>query len=175
MVFDIWCTEPYMTPEFAYSGGPCPRQLSKSWTCVVGWQFLLAPWVLSTWFGDWLASQSPNPSWQHRVSLKHLQNTVILCHFVPLLGMLCHLGGWDNGCRHMISTTHKLHKPDKQHSVLLTNLVLGLLDRQVLRNLVLQATLFDWGCTILGGVCQLDCWKNCQRKAWGIWTSKLPN
>ena len=114
MVFDIWCTEPYMTPEVAYSGGPCPRKLSKSWTFVVGWQFLLAPWVLSTWFGDWLASQSPNPSWQHRVSLKHLQNTVILCHFVSLLGMLCHLGGWDNGCRHMISTTHKLPKPDNK-------------------------------------------------------------
>ena len=44
---------------------------------------------------------------------KHLQNTVILCHFVSLLGMLCHLGGWDNGCRHMLSTTHKLPKPDK--------------------------------------------------------------
>ena len=78
---------------------------------VVGWQFLLAPWVLSTWFGDWLASQSPNPSWQHRVSLKHLQNTVILCHFVSLLGMLCHLGGWGNGCRHTITTTQNLPKP----------------------------------------------------------------
>ena len=42
-----------------------------------------------------------------------MQHTVILCHFVSLLGMICHLGGWDNGCRHLISTTHNLPKPDK--------------------------------------------------------------
>ena len=83
---------------------------------VVGWQLLLTPWVLSTWFGDWLASQSPNPSWQHRVSLKHLQITVILCHCVSLLGMLCHLGAWDKvadtcsashiTCSKLTKTTH---------------------------------------------------------------------
>ena len=62
--------------------------------CVVGWQFFLTPWGLSTWLGYWLASQFPNPSWQHRVSLKHMQFTVILCHFVSILGTLLHMGGW---------------------------------------------------------------------------------
>ena len=118
-----WCltdgTHNHTKPnEFAYYGGPYPRYLSKMVNSVVGWQLLLTPWLLSTWFGDWLASQSPNPSWQHRVSLKHLQNTVILCHFVSLLGMLCHLGGWGNGCRHMISTTQNLPKPDKTHGII---------------------------------------------------------
>ena len=47
-----------------------------------------------------------------------MQNTVILCHFVSLLGMLCHLGGWGNGCRHMISTTQNLPKPDKTHGII---------------------------------------------------------
>ena len=124
--------------------------------------------------GDWLASQSPNPSWQHRVSLKHLQNTVILCHFVSLLGMLCHLGGWDNGCRHMLSTTHKLPKPDKTQCIIDKSGV-GVVGQTRSKKSDFASHIFDWGCTILGGVCQLDFWKNCQRKAWGIWTTKVPN
>ena len=142
---------------------------------VVGWQFLLAPWVLSTWFGDWLASQSPNPSWQHRVSLKHLQITVILCHFVSLLGMLCHLGGWDNGCRHLISTTHNLPKPDKTPGIIDKSGV-GAVGQTSSKNSDFAShNLFNGGCTILGGVCQLDFWKNCQRKPWEIWATTLPN
>ena len=47
-----------------------------------------------------------------------MQNTVILCHFVSLLGMLCHLGGWGKGCRHMISTTQNLPKPDKTPGII---------------------------------------------------------
>ena len=166
MVFDIWCTEPYMTPMnlhimVVHAPGNCQNNglvwLAGS-SC---WHHGCCQLELGI---DWpvnplIQVDSTESLW------KHLQNSVILCHFVSLLGMLCHLGGWDNGCRHMISTRHKLHKPDKQHSVLLTNLVLGLLDRQVLRHLILQSTFFDWGCTILGGVCQLDFWKNCQRKA----------
>ena len=60
-----WCltdgTHNHTQPnEFAYYGGPYPRYLSKMVNSVVGWQVLLTPCLLSTWFGDWLASQSPN-------------------------------------------------------------------------------------------------------------------
>ena len=142
---------------------------------VVGWQLLLTPWVLSTWFGDWLASQSPNPSWQHRVSLKHLQITVILCHFVSLLGMLCHLGGWGKGCRHMISTTQNLPKPDKTHCIIDKSGV-GAAGQTSSKDsdFAIQKLFFMGGCTILCAVCQLDVWKNCQRKAWEIWTTNCP-
>ena len=116
---------------------------------LVGCQFLVTPWLLSTWFGDWLASQSPNPSWQHRVSLKHLQNIIILCHFVSLLGMLCHMGGWDMAADTWPSS-HITCSNLTKHMVLLTSLVLGLLDRQVLRSLILQTkNLFDGGCHLL--------------------------
>ena len=126
--------------------------------CVVGWPFLLTPWLLSTWFGDWLASQSPNPSWQHRVSLKHLQNTAILCHCVSLLDMLCHLGGWDL-VADTWSSSHRTCSKLTKHQVMLTILVLVLLDRQILRILILKTkNYFMWGCHILGGLCQLDFW-----------------
>ena len=95
---------------------------------------------------------------------KHLQNTVILCHFVSLLGMLCHLGGWDNGCRHMLSTTHKLPKPDKTQCIIDKSGV-GVVGQTRSKTSDFASHIFDWGCTILGGVCQLDFWKNCQRKA----------
>ena len=118
-----WCltdgTHNHTKPnEFAYYGEPYPRYLSKMVNSVVGWQLLLTPCLLSTWFGDWLASQSPNPSWQHRVSLKHLQNTVILCHFVSLVCMLCHMGGWDMVCRHLAIITHNLINSDKTHGII---------------------------------------------------------
>ena len=113
--------------------------------CVVGWQLLLTPWVLPTWFGDWLASQSPNPSWQHRVSLKHMQITLILCHFVSLLGMLCHLGAWDKVADTCSASHITCSKLTNKHIVLLTHLVLGLLDRQVLRILSLQTEIYLMG------------------------------
>ena len=124
--------------------GHTPEFCQKMMKFVVGWQFLLTPCLLSTWFGDWLASQSPNPSWQHRVSLKHMQNTVILCKVVSLLGMLCHMGGWD-----MVADTwpssHITCSNLTKHIVLLTILVLGLLDRQVLRSLILQTKIYLMG------------------------------
>ena len=145
--------------EFAYYGGTCPGNGQQMLDFVVGWPFLLTPWLLSTWFGDWLASQSPNPSWQHRVSLKHLQNTAILCHCVSLLGMLCHLGGWD-----LVADTwpssHRTCSKLAKHQVILTILVLVLLDSQILRILLLKTKIyFMWGCHILGGLCQLEIWK----------------
>ena len=143
--------------------------------CVVGWQFLLAPWVLSTWFGDWLASQSPNPSWQHRVSLKHMHTIVMLCHFLSLIGMLCHVGGWDM-VADTLSAPHTTSSNLTKHMILLTHLVLGLMDRQFLRVLILQTKMLLMGvatCWVL--FCQLDVWKNGQRKAWEVWTTKLPN
>ena len=131
---------------------------------VVGWHFFLTPWGLSTWLGYWLASQFPNPSWQHRVSLKHLQITVILCHCVPILGTLCHMGGWDM-LTETWSASHMTCSNLTKHLALLTNLVLGLLDRQFLRILILQTKkYFHGGCSILGGVCQLDFWENCHRQ-----------
>ena len=109
--------------------------------------------------GDWLASQSPNPSWQHRVSLKHLQNTAILCHCVSLLGMLCHLGGWDL-VADTWSSSHRTCSELAKHQVILTIMVLVLLDRQILRILILKTKIyFMWGCHILGGLCQLEFWK----------------
>ena len=176
-----WCltagTHNHTKPnEFAYYGGPYPRYLSKMVNSVVGWQLLLTPCLLSTWFGDWLASQSPNPSWQHRVSLKHLQNTVILCHFVSLVCMLCHMGGWGMVCRHLAIITHNLINSDK-HMVLFKILVLGLLDWQVLRSLILQTKIYVMGVATywVVSVNLLFCWKNCHSKAWKVWTTKLPN
>ena len=143
--------------------------------CVVGWPFLLTPWLLSTWFGDWLASQSPNPSWQHRVSLKHLQNTAILCHCVSLLDMLCHLGGWDL-VADTWSSSHRTCSKLTKHQVMLTILVLVLLDRQNSKNSdfenqnlfhvglphtgwSLSTWILEGGCHMLGGLCQLEFWK----------------
>ena len=138
-------------------------------------QWLLATWLLSTWLGDWLASQSPNPSWQHIVSLKHLQNTLILCHFVSLLGMLCHMGGWDM-VADTWSASHRNCSKLTKHMALLTIMVLGLLDRQVLRILILQTKIYLRGVATYWVVSvNLIFGRIDKEKAWEIWTIKLLN
>ena len=60
-------------------------------------QWLLATWLLSTWLGDWLASQSPNPSWHHRLST---ETTVKYSNSVSSCALCCNgvsvgwLGVW---------------------------------------------------------------------------------
>ena len=175
-----WCltdgTHNHTKPnEFAYYGGPYPRYLSKMVNSVVGWQLLLTPCLLSTWFGDWLASQSPNPSWQHRVSLKHLQITVILCHCVPILGTLCHMGGWDM-LTETWSASHMTCSNLTKHLASLTNLVLGLLDRQFLRILILQTKKIFMGVAAYWVVSvNLISGRIVTDKAWEIWTTNGPN
>ena len=176
-----WCltagTHNHTKPnEFAYYGGPYPRYLSKMVNSVVGWQLLLTPCLLSTWFGDWLASQSPNPSWQHRVSLKHLHNTVTLCHFVLLLGMLCHMVGWDM-VADTWSTSHiTCPRSDTTHGII-DNSGVGTVGQTSSKNSdFANQNLFVGGCHILGGVCQFVFFvKDSPRKAWEIWTTKLTN
>ena len=126
--------------------------------------------------GDWLASQSPNPSWQHRVSLKHLQNTVILCHFVSLICMLCHMGGWDMVCRHLAIITHNLLNSDKTHGVIYNSGVgaVGLTSSK--KSDFANQNLCDGGLPHTGWCLSTCCfWKNCHSKAWKVWTTKLPN
>ena len=157
-----WCLtsgaqNPTKPNEFAYVGGPYPRKWSNMMDFVVGWQLLLTPWLLSTWFGDWLASQSPSPSWQHRVSLKHLHNTVILCQFLLLLGMLCHMGGWDM-VAYTWSTSHiTCPRSDNTHGII-DNSGVGTVGQTSSKNSdFANQILFVGGCHILGGVCQLVC------------------
>ena len=123
---------------------PYPRKWSKK-EGLCGWLAVLVDTMVAVnliW--DWLASQSPNPSWQHIVSLKHMQNTFILCHFVSLLGMLCHMGGWDM-VADTWSASHRNCSKLTKHMALLTIMVLGLLDRQVLRILILQTKIYLMG------------------------------
>ena len=175
-----WC----LTPGAQNHKKPCDLHILVSHTLeklanmmdfVVGLQFLLTPWLLSTWFGDWLASQFPNPSWQHRAYLKHMQNTVILCHFVSLLGMLCHMGVWDM-VADTWSASHRTCSKLTQTQCIIDNSGVGAVEKTSSKNSDFAShNLFNGGCTILGGVCQLDVWKNCQRKPWEIWATKLPN
>ena len=176
MVLDTWCTEPYKTQWFCILWWGIHQKIEKMMEFVVGLQFLLTPWLLSTWFGDWLASQSPNPSWQHRVSLKHLQNTVILCHFVSLVCMLCHMGGWDMVCRHLAFITHNLLNSDKTHGIIYNSGVgaVGLTSSK--KSDFANQNLCDGGLPHTGW-CLSTCffWKNGHSKAWKVWTTKLPN
>ena len=143
--------------------------------CVVGWQFFLTPWGLSTWLGYWLASQFPNPSWQHRVSLKHMQFTVILCHFVSILDTLLHMGGWGM-LAGTWSASHMTCSNMTKHMVLLTNLVLGLLDRQILRILILQTKIYSMGVAAYWVVSDnLISGRIVTEKAWEIWTTNGPH
>ena len=146
------------------------------WTVWFGWQLLLTPWLLSTWFGDWLASQSPSPSWQHRVSLKHLHNTVILCQLLLLLGMICHMGGWDM-VAYTWSTSHiTCPRSDNTHGII-DNSGVGTVGQTSSKNSdFCKPTFICWGLPHTGW-CMSTCFfvNNSPRKAWEIWTTKLPN
>ena len=65
-----------------------------------------------------------------------------------------------HGCRHMISITQKLLKTDKTH-VIIDNSGVGAVGQTSSKNSdFANQNLFEGGCHILGGVCQLDFWKN---------------
>ena len=55
----------------------------------------------------------------------------------------------------MISTTHKLPKPDKTQCIIDKSGV-GVVGQTRSKKSDFASHIFDWGCTILGGVCQLD-------------------
>ena len=142
---------------------------------VVGWHFFLTPWGLSTWLGYWLASQFLNPSWQHRVLLKHMQVTIILCHFVSILGTLCHMGGWDM-LTETWSASHMTCSNLTKHLVLFTNLVLGLLDRQFLRILIFffaNQQIFHGGLHHIGWCLSTWCLEELSKK--GMMIYEQPN
>ena len=148
---------------FAYAGGQNLEHCQTIMYCVVGLQFLLTPWLLSTCFGDWLASQSPNPSWHHRVSLAHLQNTIILCHFCITSWHVLAYGWMGHGCRHMANITQNLLTTYPNTRYYWQFWCWGCWTVLQIKNL------FGGGCNIMGGACQLEFWKNCQRHAWEIW------
>ena len=65
----------------------------------------------------------------------------------------------------MLSITHNLLKSDKTPCIIDKSGV-GTVGQTGSKNSEFaNRNLFDGGCNILGGVCQLDCVKNCQRKA----------
>ena len=192
MVFDIWCTEPYKTTRICILWWAMPwKMVNKCWTV-----WLVGPscWHHGCCQLDLGIGWPVNPLTQvdSTESLwTHMQNTAILCHSVPLLGMICHLGGWGL-VADTWSSSHRTCSELAKHQVILTILVLVLLDSQILRIMILKTKIyFMWGCHILGGLCQLEFWKggchmlgglcqlefwkNCSRKAWEIWTTTLPN
>ena len=60
----------------------------------------------------------------------------------------------------MISITQKLLKTDKTHGII-DNSGVGAVGQTSSKNSdFANQNLFEGGCHILGGVCQLDCWKN---------------
>ena len=138
MVFDSWCTEPYITSWICTIWWATPKKKSKWWTCVLGWQFLLTPWVLSTWLGGLTGQSIPESKMTAQSSSETPANHCSSVSLCVTSGHALSYGWMGHGCRHMISITHNLLKSDK-HMVLLTTMVLGLLDRRVLRILILQA------------------------------------
>ena len=123
---------------------------------------------------DWLASQSPNPSWQHIVSLKHLQNTFILCHFVSLLGMLCHMGGWDMVADTWSASHRNCSKLTK--NCIIDNSGVGAVGQTSSKNSdFANQNLFEGVATYWVVSVNLIVGRIDKEKAWEIWTIKLPN
>ena len=67
--------------------------------------------------------------------------------------------------RDMISITHDLLKSDKTPGIIDKSGVGAVGQTSSKNSDFANQNLFDGGCNILGGVCQLDLGKNCQRKA----------
>ena len=90
-------------------------------------------------------------------SLWNLHNTVILCQFLLLLGMLCHMGGWDM-VAYTWSTSHiTCPRSDNTHGII-DNSGVGTVGQTSSKNSdFANQILFVGGCHILGGVCQLVC------------------
>ena len=65
----------------------------------------------------------------------------------------------------MISITHNLLKSDKTHGMIGKSGVGAVGQTRSKNSDFAKQNLVDGGCNILGGVCQLDFGKTCQRKA----------
>ena len=78
--------------------------------------------------------------------------------------MLCHMGAWD-----MVADTcpaSHLTCPNLTKHCIIDKSGVGTVGQTSSKNSdFANQNLFDGGCNILGGVCQLDFGKNCQRKA----------
>ena len=106
-------------------------------------QWLFATWLLSTWLGDWLASQSPNPSWHHRLSTETIvkySNSVSSC-------ALCCNGvsaGW-LGVWLQIHASYQCSEVRNQqnHMVFFRKLLVWVLECQNLRPLILPTKISE--------------------------------
>ena len=79
--------------------------------------------------------------------------------------MLCHLGAWDKVADTCSASHITCSKLTKTHCIIDKSGV-GTVGQTSSKNSdFANQNLFDGGCNILGGVCQLDFGKNCQRKA----------
>ena len=93
-----------------------------------------------------------------------MQHTVILCHFVPPVGMLCHLGGWDMGAD-PCSTSHINCSKLRETFGILDNSGVGVVEQSSSNDSdFANQNFLGCVCHLLGGFCQLEFWKNCQRK-----------
>ena len=132
-------------------------------------QWLLATWLLSTWLGDWLASQSPNPSWHHRLStetiVKH-NNSVSSCALCCNVVSVGWLGVWlQSHANFQCPEVRNHQKP----MVFFGKLLVWVLECQNLRPLILQTKISEvcYGTFCLVAV-NLDLLENDKGFAWKI-------
>ena len=106
-------------------------------------QWLLAAWLLSTWLGDCLASQSPNPSWHHRLStetiVKH-SNSVSSC---ALCCNVVSVGWLGYGGRSMPAISAQRSETNTQPMVFFRKLLVWVLECQNLRPLILPTKIYE--------------------------------